>query len=130
LVRAELGRLAVPVVITGTSSVFASEAARDWLTFLTALEQPHRPGLMRAAALTHFVGWSAADLDGASDEQLDLHAARLRSWADVLRRRGVAALLEAVMASTDLAARVLAHHGGERLLTDLRHVGQLLHVEA
>ena len=48
----------------------------------------------------------------------------------VLRRRGVAALLETVAAGTGLAARILAAREGERAMTDLRHVGQLLHEAA
>jgi exodeoxyribonuclease V beta subunit len=52
----------------------------------------------------------------------------------VLRTRGVASLLETVMrdASTGraLAARALGEAAGERSLTDLRHIGQLLHTAA
>ncbi|HSV38992.1 MAG TPA: UvrD-helicase domain-containing protein [Nocardioidaceae bacterium] len=129
LVRDALAAAGVPVVLTGTASVFAGEAARDWLTLLSAIEQPHRPGLVRAAALTPFVGWSATQLATATEDQLDEHAARLRTWADVLRGQGVAALLEAATTSAGVTARVLAQDSGERLLTDLRHVGQLLHLE-
>jgi exodeoxyribonuclease V beta subunit len=130
LVRDALAALGVQVVLTGTASVFAGEAARDWLTLMTALEQPHRPGLVRTAALTSFVGWSPAELDRAGDAQLDEHAARLRGWSDILRDQGVAALLEAATTSTGLMRRVLGHQGGERLVTDLRHIGQAMHVEA
>ena len=52
---------------------------------------------------------------------------RLHGWARVLRTRGVASLLEVDHASERLPERVLAHVDGERRLTDLRHVGQLLH---
>jgi len=129
-IRDELIAVGVPVVLTGTASVFQSEAARDWLTLLSALEQPHRPGLGRTAALTSFVGWSARQLADASDEQLDEHSARLRRWAELLDQRGVAALLEAVTSSAELAPRVLGRVNGERHLTDIRHIGQALHLEA
>jgi exodeoxyribonuclease V beta subunit len=129
-VRDALAALDVPVVLLGTISVFQSAAARDWLTLLTALEQPHRPGLARAAALTDFVGWTAAQLATAADEELDSLGARLREWAGVLTGSGVAALLEQVTATFDLTARVLAREDGERDLTDLRHVGQALHAQA
>ena len=52
---------------------------------------------------------------------------RLHRWSRILRDRGVAALLEAIMVGEDLAARVLAVGDGERKLTDLRHLAQLLH---
>ena len=47
-----------------------------------------------------------------------------------MRRRGVAALLESITHSEGLPARLLARPNGERTLTDLRHIGQLLHSEA
>jgi len=127
LVRDELQRVGVPVVLTGTSSVFSSPAAADWLTLLSALEQPQRQGLARAAALTAFVGWGPADLvEGGRD--LDELSARLHGWGEVLTRRGVAALLEA--AGQSMVPRVLAGQDGERRLTDLRHIGQVLHTVA
>ena len=44
--------------------------------------------------------------------------------------RGVASLLETITLTEGLPARVLAEPDGERRLTDLRHVGQLLHAAA
>ncbi|HYO33345.1 MAG TPA: UvrD-helicase domain-containing protein [Nocardioidaceae bacterium] len=129
-VRDALARLGVPVVLFANSSVFSSAAAEDWLTLLSALEQPHRPGLSRSAALTVFMGWTAEDLARADEDTLDGLSARLRSWAEVLADRGVAALLEVVVATCGLVERVLAREDGERDLTDLRHVGNALHEAA
>src|SRR4051794_32628436 len=127
-VRDALEAARVPVVLTGTSSVFLSDAAHDWLALLSALEQPQRQGLVRAAALTSFVGWSPLQLAVDDDVAFDELGARLHEWGDLLARRGVAALLEA--AGQAMVARVLATEHGERLLTDLRHIGQVLHTAA
>ena len=48
----------------------------------------------------------------------------------MLRDRGVAAMLEVASVRHGLVRRVLGTLGGERLLTDVRHVGQVLHAEA
>jgi exodeoxyribonuclease V beta subunit len=125
-VRDALRDAGVPVVLTGTSSVFLSAAADDWLTLLTALEQPNRTGLARSAALTSFVGWTAEGLAG-DEAAFDDFSVRLRELGEVLSRRGVAALFEAVTASFGLTSRVLSRPGGERELTDLRHIAQALH---
>ena len=55
---------------------------------------------------------------------------RLHRWGRVLRTSGVAALMETVTRAEGLPGRVLATADGERSLTDLRHVGQLLHATA
>jgi exodeoxyribonuclease V beta subunit len=52
---------------------------------------------------------------------------RLHRWARVLRHRGVAPLTEAITLTEGLPGRMLAVAGGERRLTDLRHVAELLH---
>ena len=56
-------------------------------------------------------------------------AERVRGWLDLFRTRGIAAVHEAARAA-GLAARVLAQPDGERLLTDLDHLGQMLHETA
>ena len=130
LVRDCLRQAGVPCVLTGTRSVFDTRAAADWLLLLQALEQPHRSRVVRRAALTALIGWSAADLDARGPEGTDELARTLRDWAQLLAERGVAALLAAVSDTQRLAERLLRRHDGERLLTDLRHVGEILHVEA
>ena len=48
----------------------------------------------------------------------------------MLRADGVASLIETITLAEGLPERVLAAADGERRLTDLRHVGQLLHAAA
>ncbi len=123
--KSALHQLGIPAVIAGGGSVFATAAALDWLTVLEALEQPHRVPRVRAAALTDFLGHSALDLDSGGDALTDDIAEQLRQWADLLRLRGIAAVLEAANAH-GLTARVLSLVDGERHLTDLRHVAEAL----
>ncbi|HEY0890786.1 MAG TPA: UvrD-helicase domain-containing protein [Nocardioides sp.] len=121
-----LREVGVPAVIAGGGSVFATPAAVEWLELLEALEQPHRTARVRAAALTCFVGQTPEALDAGGDQLTDDVAERLRRWAEVFTLRGVAAVLEAATAA-GLTARVLSTVGGERRLTDLRHIGEALH---
>ena len=130
LVQAGLQGAGVPVVLTGKTSVFATPAAAEWQRLLEALEQPHRTTRVRRAALTCFVGLDAAGLDAQGDAFADDLALRLRVWGAVLEDRGVAAMFEAVSLEEQLQPRVLSRVGGERLLTDLRHIAQALHEAA
>ncbi len=125
-VRRALTEVGLRSVIVSSDSIFSSPAAAAWLTLLEAMELSHRPERVRAAALTPFVGTDAAALDAGGDDLTDEVAHRMRTWAGLLARRGVAAVLAAASAD-GLDARVLARTDGERLLTDLRHVGETLH---
>ncbi|NPC98161.1 UvrD-helicase domain-containing protein [Nocardioides sp. zg-DK7169] len=126
LVQRALARRGVPAVLAGGGHVFSTPAADQWLALLEALEQPHRSGLVRAAALTSFFGHTTAELDAGGERLTGRIADTLRGWALLLRGRGVAALVEAAE-ERGLSARVLAGVDGERLLTDLRHLAQLMH---
>ncbi|WP_200941784.1 UvrD-helicase domain-containing protein [Angustibacter sp. Root456] len=128
-VRDELASMGVPAVVSGLSSVFATAAAADWLTLLSALEQPTHAGRAAALALTPFVGWDAQRLAQASDAERDDLSDQVRTWSRVVTEGGVAALVESVAAG-GVAERLLRTRGGERALTDVRHVGQALQVVA
>lgn len=125
-IRDRLVTAGVPAVMYGASSVFASPIAQDWLTLLLALEQTRQQSA-RPAALTCFFGWTFADLASASEESLTELTQRIRWWGKVLESRGVAALLETATADERIPERLLSLQGGERMLTDLRHLGQSLH---
>jgi exodeoxyribonuclease V beta subunit len=115
----------IPAVYTGDSDIFNSDAAEDWLCLLEAFDQPHRPGMVHAAAATMFFGRTADDLVAGGDALTDDVAETLREWAGHARERGVAAIFEAAQRS-GMGDRVLSWQGGERQMTDLAHMTQLL----
>jgi exodeoxyribonuclease V beta subunit len=120
-----LAAAGVPSVYTGDSDVFSSEAADDWLSLLEAFDQPHRPGVVRASASTMFFGETAESLAAGGDALTDRVAETLREWAGHARERGVAAIFEAAQLR-GMSDRVLSWQGGERHMTDLVHMTQLL----
>ncbi|ANI38249.1 exodeoxyribonuclease V subunit beta [Mycolicibacterium vaccae] len=119
----------IPAVYTGDSDVFSSPAADDWLCLLEAFDQPHRSGLVRAAATTMFFGETAETLAAHDDTLTDRIAETLRQWADFARERGVAAVFEAAQLG-GMGERVLSWVDGERHMTDLAHLTQILHATA
>ena len=127
MIRAALAAAGVPTVVNGAGSVFDTAAAQDWLALLEAIEQPAATTRVRSAAMTAFFGWRAEDVATSDDAAWDRVHGRLHEWRRLLLRRGVAAMFEHVTAAEQLPARLLATLGGERTLTDLRHVAELLH---
>jgi len=122
---AALTEAGIPAVYTGDSDVFDSPASDDWLALLDAFDQPHRSGVIRAAAATTFFGYTAQDLAQQGDSLTDSVAETIREWADHARSCGVAAVFEAARLR-GMADRVLAHRDGERYMTDIAHVTELL----
>ena len=116
----------VPCVSTSWSSVFASEWARELQVFLYAVLHPRDDGAVRAALATRLGGHTYASLRALRDRpdawqrEAEAFAALNQLW----RRRGVLALVQRLAA--DAAGRLFTGDGGERALTDLRHLGELL----
>ena len=122
-VRQALDGAGVPSVVAGSTSVFETPAATEWLWFLQALEQPQRTGRVRLAALTTLVGHRAESLNDASTTETSL---LLRELGHLFEDTGFAAVFERLAGRTELDSRLLSQASGERRLTDLRHVAQLL----
>jgi exodeoxyribonuclease V beta subunit len=129
-VRDALVRAGVPAVVNGTGSVFGTGAARAWLAVLEAVERPAATGAVRNAALTPLLGWAATDVDRADEKAWDALHDRLHEWHRLLAEGNVAGLFERLSAHTDLPGRLLRVEGGERMVTDLRHLASLLHAQA
>ncbi|WP_256842656.1 UvrD-helicase domain-containing protein [Ornithinimicrobium cryptoxanthini] len=121
-----LREVGIHAVSAGGSNVLESGAAHDWLTLLEAMAAPHRSVLTRAAALTDLLGYAVPEVDAGGadlDDQLAQHA---RDLASTYARQGIAAVLERLTVD-GLTARVLGQVGGERTLTDIKHLAELLH---
>jgi len=130
LIRDALRSAGVPVVINQVGSVVATAVAVEWLRLLEAIDRSSSRSAVAAAALTVFCGWDAARLDHATELEWEALHETLAEWGVLLAGRGIAALQAAIATDQDLYARVLARPDGERELTDLRHVGELLHAAA
>ncbi|MCZ4521076.1 UvrD-helicase domain-containing protein [Rhodococcus ruber] len=126
LIRDALDAVGVPSVVSSSTSVFGTESARHWLWLLQAIEQPHRTDRVRLAALTPLLGWTAAQLDSGAEDALSQVSSRLREYSILFDEAGFAAVFERVSAQSGLDARLLAVEAGERTMTDLRHIAQLL----
>ncbi|OZC74296.1 AAA family ATPase [Rhodococcus sp. 06-462-5] len=126
LIRDALDAVGVPSVVSSSTSVFGTESARHWLWLLQAIEQPHRTDRVRLAALTPLLGWTAAQLDSGAEDALSQVSSRLREYSVLFDEAGFAAVFERVSAQSGLDARLLAVEAGERTMTDLRHIAQLL----
>jgi len=130
MVQEALLAAGVPTAVSSSQSVMTTPAARDWLTLLDALQQPASRSLAAGAALGDFFGKRAETLASGDERFWEEVHARLQEWATVLQHAGVASLFTEICATERLPKRLLAEKHGERRLTDLAHIAELLHAEA
>jgi len=119
-----LRRARIPAVRTRTGSVLTTPAATQWRLLLAALAQPHQVAVVRAAALGWFLATDVAALV-TDDTMLAALQMRAADLGDRLRAVGVSAFYDEQKAGP-LVVGVLGREGGERHLTDLDHISELL----
>ncbi|CAI1166132.1 Exodeoxyribonuclease V beta chain [Serratia quinivorans] len=129
LVRDALSALAIPsVYLSNRDSVFDTPEAKDLLWLLQAVLAPEQERTLRSAMATGLMGLDAPTLDGLNrDERAwDALVNEFDKYRTLWLRRGVLPMLREVMNQRHLAENLLASLGGERRLTDVMHLGELL----
>jgi exodeoxyribonuclease V beta subunit len=126
VVRDALMALGIPAVIARGENVLESEASTHFHRLLAAVARPSDVRRARAAGLSWFFGWDAGDVAAATDAELSAVQVQLHTWGETLSGRGVAAFVGQVWAETSVASRVLALPDGDRSMTDLDHIAELL----
>lgn len=129
LVRDALSQLAIPsVYLSNRDSVFDTPEAKDLLWLLQAVLAPEQERTLRSAMATGLLGLDAPALDVLNRDE--------RAWDALVNEfdryrthwlaRGVLPMLREIMKQRHLAENLLASLGGERRLTDVLHLGELL----
>jgi len=120
----------VPSVTTARSSVFDTDIARELQVILHAVANCSDLRSMRAAVATRLWGIDYATLRQMSDEPTawQFIADLFHDWRQRWHQRGVQAVVDALIER--VARDQLAIVSGERALTDLRHLGELLQTQS
>jgi len=116
-------------VLKTEESVFKTHEAREILRLLEAVLEPGRDTLLKTALATSFVGLGAAEILA-----LDSTEAQWQEWLEkFLVYRGIweescfIALFRYVFVDQKVRQRLVHYPGGERILTNLLHIAELLH---
>ncbi|HEX5304488.1 MAG TPA: UvrD-helicase domain-containing protein, partial [Dyella sp.] len=128
--RARLQRLGVPCVGAGRSSVFALDVARELQILLYGIDHASDEGAVRAALATRLYGLSFHTLKALREQPeawLD-YEQQFQQWRARWQREGVLAVVRVLIERA--APALLAGDDGERMLTDLRHLGELLQAQS
>ena len=126
-VQAALTGQGIPAVVANAGNVLTSPAADQMRWLLDAMTRPSDPRRARTYALSWFGGWSADEVAAASDADLSAIQEDLRDWSERLATHPVADVLARVWSASGVVATVLSSPDGDRNMTDLDHLVELLH---
>ncbi|MZO58146.1 exodeoxyribonuclease V subunit beta [Klebsiella pneumoniae] len=128
-VREALQTLGIPsVYLSNRDSVFETLEAQELLWLLQAVLAPERENTLRSALATSMFGLTALEIENLNQDEpaWDALVEEFSEYRQIWRQRGVMPMLRALMTARHIAEHLLATRGGERRLTDILHISELL----
>lgn len=129
VMRQALDALGIPsVYLSNRDSVFSTQEALDLLWVLQATLNPEQESALRSAIATSMLGLNAAMIDAINQDEdaWDALVEEFDGYRQLWLARGVMPMIRALMIERRIAENLLATPGGERRLTDLLHLTELL----
>jgi exodeoxyribonuclease V beta subunit len=116
-------------VRTSQQSVFWSDEALALERLLLSLLEPQRGGRLRAALATPLLGWDAAALDALNrdDRRLEQILSRFFEYHRLWREQGFIVMFRRLLMREGVEIRLLEYQDGERRVTNLHHLAELLY---
>lgn len=131
-IAAELVARGVPSVRRGNQSVWHSEEAAELAAVLAAYAEPGREGVLRYALSTRLLGRDALQLARCQDDERawDREREDAELYHQLWQQQGFMRAFRAWLDQEQVAERLLAAADGERRLTNLLHLAELLQAES
>ncbi|KJZ63656.1 exodeoxyribonuclease V subunit beta [Pseudomonas fluorescens] len=128
-VRGELSARGVrSVYLSDKDSVFAAQEAHDLLTWLKACAEPDVERPLRAALACITLNLSLAELERLNQDELawEARVMQFRHYRELWRKQGVLPMLRRLLHDFQLPQTLIMRSDGERVLTNLLHLSELL----
>ncbi len=133
MIKEALNKKGIASVQSSKDSIYETHESVEILRLLTAIVEPQREDEVRRALVTELLGYQAENLlafeDGLGDGQ--------NAWEDVLlkmqnwhfqwKSQGFLPMMRSMMASQSVHQRLLSYDDGERRLTNVLHLAELIH---
>lgn len=116
------------VYLSDRDNVLRTNEAQDLLRWLQAMAEPESERLVRSALGTASLayGWPTLDALFRTDSRWEAALEQFRDYADCWRRRGILPALRRLIRDHQLAPRLLVRAGGERQLSNILQLAELL----
>ena len=129
LVQDALGQRNVPSVLYTSANLFESREVVETQRVLAAVADPTRESQLLAALATGLMGYTVARIEALTTQEQEWQQIleRFRDYLDLWVRRGFIQMFRSFMQREQVRTRMLAFPDGERRLTNLLHLSEVLH---
>ena len=131
-IKDRLTALQIPAVVSRTGDVFHSDDALELEQVLLAVVSPAHIRRLNTALAADMLGLTAADLRFLLEEEAgaaaqEAHLERFAGFNELWRQGGFMRMFRRLLADYNVRERLLRLSDGERRLTNLLHLAELVH---
>jgi exodeoxyribonuclease V beta subunit len=132
LMQTALGRLNIASVLHTTGNLFDSYEAQEMQRVLDGMVHPLREGRIRAALTTNLLGVTGETLERLSRDEAGWEEwlSRFREYYEIGERKGFIRMFRYFLLREKVRSRLLGLPDGERRLTNVLHLSEVLHQRA
>jgi exodeoxyribonuclease V beta subunit len=131
-IQEALAELRIPSVLYSTANLFDSHEAAEMGRLLQGLANPHQEGRIRSALATDMMGVNGQDLEALKDDEnrWEEWLSRFREYYDLWARQGFIRMFRVFLMREAVRSRLLSLPNGERRITNVLHLSEVLHQAA
>lgn len=129
ILQRALAAQGLPAVLYSTNSLFETPEALEMARLLVGLARPDRADLVRAALASDILGLSAETVETLAGDAVswEKRRMRLRNDHETWKERGFIRMFRSLLRREEILPRWLAGPNGERRVTNLLHLSEVLH---
>ena len=129
LVQDALSQRNVPSVLYTSASLFDSREVVETQHVLAAIADPTHESQLMAALGTDLLGFTGSRIEAVAKQETEWQQIleRFRGYLDLWLQRGFIQIFRSFMQREQVRPRLLAFPNGERRLTNLLHLSEVLH---
>jgi exodeoxyribonuclease V beta subunit len=132
LVKKYMSAKGLPSVLYSTGNIFDTREAMEIETVLMSIAEPDNPGLLKAALAMDMMGALGEELltFEADVQQWEGQLIRIREYTQLWQRFGFMPMFRILLNRENVRQRLLSFTDGERRLTNVLHLAELIHQES
>ena len=135
LLKDQLAEANIPAVTTRAENIFKTGQAREIEQVLAAVAAPSDLIKLRTALATELLGCPAEIIlasveDESPGNEMERHLDRFAAYNELWQMHGFIRMFRKLLQAYDVAGRLLRHPHGERELTNILHLTELIHTAA
>jgi exodeoxyribonuclease V beta subunit len=132
LVQESLTALRIPSVLHSMGNLFDTDEALEMSRVLSAIGSPNHEPLLKVSLATDMLGKGGEDLEklGRDEAEWEDWVVKFREYNELWEKRGFIRMFRYFLLKEKVRTRLLSFPDGERRLTNIIHLAEVLHQES